>query len=95
MGLLDADGRPKESYYSLHGLLQNLTRPDNLLSSPEGEVTLRVLTGNYTISAFNATAEIHVVEGETLFYTIQATGESHLQIVTVESRSHNHKTAIA
>lgn len=86
MGLLDADGRPKESYYSLHGLLQNLTRPDNLLCSPEGEVTLRVLAGNYTISAFNATAEIHVVEGETLFYTIQATGQSHLQIVTVESK---------
>ena len=79
MGLLDFSGKPKASYKTTVALLENLTQSHED-SSLQGEVTIRVLAGNYTITAFSMEGEFEVHENQTLAYTAQPGNNGQLRI---------------
>jgi hypothetical protein len=80
VGLVDYEGKPKESYYTLRQLLLNLSRPMGLTSYPEGELEFHVLAGKYLIRVLNATGEIQVLNGQRCEYIIEKTDGNSLKI---------------
>jgi hypothetical protein len=79
MGLLDFSGNPKASYNTTVTLLEKLTQFHEI-SSEQGKVTVRVLAGNYTITAFGMKGVFGVFENQTSSYTVEPGQDGHLKI---------------
>lgn len=70
MGLLGYNGEPKASYSRLVGMLKGLTT-FNASTSSQGEIVVKALPGNYTITADGLSGFVVVVRGQTLSCNLQ------------------------
>jgi hypothetical protein len=78
VGLLDSSGEPKPSYNSIQSLLQGLTQIDETASN--GQVTVNMLAGNYSLRVNGIEGQIQIVERTNLTYTAQIGNNGKLQI---------------
>src|SRR5208337_525345 len=84
MGLVDLSGEPKQSYYTILSLLNTLTQQNQTIPT-NGEITIRLLPGNYTIKTPTAQGQIQIIENQTLTYTAQPTANGQIQLTLQNS----------
>jgi GH35 family endo-1,4-beta-xylanase len=84
MGLVDSSGRPKPSYQGIQLILQTLTRVNHTTSS-DGQLTVKLLAGNYTLHTNQAEEQFRIVEGTNQTYIMQI--ENNEQLTTTIANS--------
>jgi hypothetical protein len=78
MGLIDSFGQPKPSYQGIKLILQTLTEL-NGTTSPDGQVTVGLLAGNYTLHANEGEGQFRIVEGTNQTYIMQIQNNGQLE----------------
>ena len=79
MGLVDSSGQPKPSYSGIRSILQQLTQL-NQTTSPDGQVSVGLLAGNYMLHANEFEGQFRIVEGTNRTYIMQTGSNGQLQI---------------